>query len=251
MFINHLSLILDMAWTILYIYIYIFNRTLFSDQEQLDMLIEHHRLSPSYAMGTKLVVLAPDAINSDPPAMTRQTPSSRVLHLMGEDDRYREVAFKRAYLEICRNSKVTLINSEYQDDSRRRRKGVSANVEVAIKIKSVHPLTCGGSLSWDDSDEQLQLRLHNAIEKMSHLIYNSEDTVKVNHLSEPDLSVEMDALIQPSFCTSTDIKGLISELENGSGSGSSSRDDVNRSRHVSLEVDWSAIPHQLSLSQSR
>jgi tetratricopeptide (TPR) repeat protein len=73
-------------------------RKFFSDQEQFDLLYEAKR--EEYK--DKVAVLPPDALNSDPPAMTRQKPYNQVCHLMGEHTPYRVKAFGSAFKEICR-----------------------------------------------------------------------------------------------------------------------------------------------------
>lgn len=73
-------------------------RKLYSDQEQFDLLYESRKAE----MSEKVAILPPDALNSDPPAMTRQKPYNQVLHLMGEHTHYRVKAFGSAYKEICR-----------------------------------------------------------------------------------------------------------------------------------------------------
>jgi tetratricopeptide (TPR) repeat protein len=73
-------------------------RKLFSDQEQFDLLYESRRAE----MQQHIAILPPDALNSDPPAMTKQKPHNQVLHLMGEHTHYRMKAFGSAFKEICR-----------------------------------------------------------------------------------------------------------------------------------------------------
>jgi tetratricopeptide (TPR) repeat protein len=73
-------------------------RKLFSDQEQFDLLYESRRTE----MQQHIAILPPDALNSDPPAMTKQKPHNQILHLMGEHTHYRMKAFGSAYKEICR-----------------------------------------------------------------------------------------------------------------------------------------------------
>jgi hypothetical protein len=61
------------------------DRSLYSDQEQFDLLYEHRRrmaLPNERSFTDHVAILPPDAINSDPPAMTQQKPGSQVLHLM-------------------------------------------------------------------------------------------------------------------------------------------------------------------------
>ena len=101
------------------------DRSLFSDQEQFDLLYKHcqdrwrsheegrgwtrdsepHSLrlfdgSP-FDLTTLISILPPDAINSDPPAMTQQRPRNQVLHLMGEHTAYRARVFRAALDELC------------------------------------------------------------------------------------------------------------------------------------------------------
>lgn len=54
---------------------------MFSDQEQFDMLYKQEQDADS-SLRDKVVILQPDAINSDPPAMTQQKDYNQVLHLM-------------------------------------------------------------------------------------------------------------------------------------------------------------------------
>ena len=61
------------------------DRTLYSDQEQFDLLYEHRRrlaLPQDRTFIDNIAILPPDALNSDPPAMTKQNPHNKVLHLM-------------------------------------------------------------------------------------------------------------------------------------------------------------------------
>lgn len=63
------------------------DRTLFSDQEQFDLVYESRRRYAEAAGDErsfldKIVILPPDKLNSDPPAMILQKPYNAVLHLM-------------------------------------------------------------------------------------------------------------------------------------------------------------------------
>ena len=97
------------------------DRSLYSDQEQFDMLYKYHldrdpKSSKSGERGgeagernielldvqSSIVILPPDAINSDPPAMTQQKPHNQVLHLMGEHTAFRAKTFRSGLNEICR-----------------------------------------------------------------------------------------------------------------------------------------------------
>jgi hypothetical protein len=56
-----------------------------------------------YDLKSIVVILPPDAINSDPPAMTRQRENNQVLHLMGEHAPFRIKAFSTGFHEICKH----------------------------------------------------------------------------------------------------------------------------------------------------
>jgi len=64
------------------------DRSLFSDQEQFDLLYEKRRRAALLGGGSDrdftqhIAILPPDKINSDPPAMVQQKPHNQVLHLM-------------------------------------------------------------------------------------------------------------------------------------------------------------------------
>jgi hypothetical protein len=63
------------------------DRKLFSDQEQFDLLFSHLMNNASQASKKsiskeRIVILNTNRINTDPPAMTKQTTSNTVLHLM-------------------------------------------------------------------------------------------------------------------------------------------------------------------------
>lgn len=72
------------------------DRLYYSDQEQFDIL--YNKLGDRKR---NIVILAPDALNSDPPAMTKQKRNDQVLHLMGEHNEFREYAFTSGWQEIC------------------------------------------------------------------------------------------------------------------------------------------------------
>ena len=73
------------------------NRLLYSDQEQFDLL--YYSLPPSER--AKIAVLPPDALNTDPPAMTTLRASSKVLHLMGDHTPFRRTIFERGLAAVC------------------------------------------------------------------------------------------------------------------------------------------------------
>jgi tetratricopeptide (TPR) repeat protein len=77
------------------------DRKMYSDQEQFDLL--YHSNKKEYER--HVAILPPDALNSDPPAMTKQKNHNQVLHLMGEHTAYRQKAFGTAFREICRKIK--------------------------------------------------------------------------------------------------------------------------------------------------
>lgn len=77
------------------------DRKYYSDQEQFDMLYTKYKDINNY--DRNIVILRPDGINSDPPAMTMQRSYNQILHLMGEHDQYRIKVFSSAFQEICRH----------------------------------------------------------------------------------------------------------------------------------------------------
>ena len=56
------------------------DRRLFSDQEQFDML--YKETENEYNLALKIAILAPDALNSDPPAMTQQRPQNQMVIIL-------------------------------------------------------------------------------------------------------------------------------------------------------------------------
>ena len=114
------------------------DRALFSDQEQFDLLykfcedkwatpaslhVSDKQVSDSGSHGNGqieanfkllfdgmqpfdvrkfVVILPPDALNSDPPAMTQQRSNNQLLHLMGEHTAFRRKVFETGLLELCR-----------------------------------------------------------------------------------------------------------------------------------------------------
>jgi hypothetical protein len=60
------------------------DRRMYSDQEQFDMLYQHRSRSSSQAVDLRknAHILPPEAMNSDPPAMTNMRSHHQVLHLM-------------------------------------------------------------------------------------------------------------------------------------------------------------------------
>ncbi len=63
------------------------DRRLFSDQEQFDLLYESRRkvaeeMGDERLFTDNIVILPPDKLNSDPPAMVQQKAHNQVLHLM-------------------------------------------------------------------------------------------------------------------------------------------------------------------------
>lgn len=58
------------------------DRALYSDQEQFDLLYQSELQRDAAALRRRVVILEPDALNSDPPAMTVQKEYNQVLHLM-------------------------------------------------------------------------------------------------------------------------------------------------------------------------
>ena len=83
------------------------NRKMYSDQEQFDLL--YKAMEGNQGFQSKIAILPPDAINSDPPAMTQQRPHNQVLHLMGEHLPFRVKVFASGLHELC--SKMALSES--------------------------------------------------------------------------------------------------------------------------------------------
>lgn len=79
------------------------NRGLYSDQEQFDLLYKQQTLTLGEEFTKHIAILPPDALNSDPPAMTRQKKYNQVLHLMGEHARFRIKAFETGLRDMCQN----------------------------------------------------------------------------------------------------------------------------------------------------
>jgi len=77
------------------------DRKYFSDQEQFDILYNKFIIMNDYTSVEKIIILPPDALNSDPPAMTKQLPHNKILHLMGEHTEFRTKAFSNGFKEIC------------------------------------------------------------------------------------------------------------------------------------------------------
>lgn len=84
------------------------NRITFNDQEVFNKLYMKY----GEKMSSKCVIVAPDLINSDPPATLRQKPDNQVLHLMGEYWTYRKIAFRSGFDEICRATYTPEVNSD-------------------------------------------------------------------------------------------------------------------------------------------
>ena len=72
-------------------------RRLYSDQEKFDQVY----ISLTAKERDKVQILPPDAINSDPPAMTMLERHNQVLHLMGEHTQFRKEVFQNAFREAC------------------------------------------------------------------------------------------------------------------------------------------------------
>ncbi len=136
------------------------------------MLYEHHRRnSPSYKIVQRLVILPPDAINSDPPAMTRQLASSRVLHLMGEDDTFRESVFRRGFAQICSRVTMSCGNDSINTSSPHN----DNNENVIRELQSNNN---------DGSDnKRRQAEIKEIIQKVSHLLQSNFS--KPNAIHDP------------------------------------------------------------------
>jgi len=99
------------------------DRTLHSDQEQFDLL--YHQQKHSRELERYITILPPDAINSDPPAMTKQRPYNQILHLMGEHSVFRIRVFKSAFTEICEQ-----YNYQQQQEKEKEKVNISHRVDT-------------------------------------------------------------------------------------------------------------------------
>ncbi len=52
-----------------------------------------------------IAVLAPDVLNSDPPAMEKQQSHNQIMHLMGEHSPFRVKVFGTAFRNLCKHIK--------------------------------------------------------------------------------------------------------------------------------------------------
>lgn len=67
--------------------------------DQMGFEYVYDRLSPEEK--SRIVILAPDALNSDAPPMTRQLPHNQVLHLAAESSTLRRNIFHHGMKEVC------------------------------------------------------------------------------------------------------------------------------------------------------
>jgi tetratricopeptide (TPR) repeat protein len=78
---------------------------MYSDQERFDFIYANYkrtaRLNGDNDPNSKVAILPPDALNSDPPAMTKQKPYNQILHLMGEGMALRKRSFRTAWENVC------------------------------------------------------------------------------------------------------------------------------------------------------
>jgi tetratricopeptide (TPR) repeat protein len=119
-------LVRNSAWsrTFLWDWWTIADRRMFSDQEQFDLLYQQRQQNHPSGTHPKacphIVILAPEAMNSDPPAMTQLRANHAILHLMGEENEYRERAFRQAWTSICRTISTLQSNASPQQLQRDR-----------------------------------------------------------------------------------------------------------------------------------
>lgn len=70
-----------------------------SSTDQMGFEYVYNKLLPDEK--SKIVILSPDALNSDAPPMTRQKPYNQVLHLAAESSKLRQNVFKAGMIEVC------------------------------------------------------------------------------------------------------------------------------------------------------
>jgi len=78
-------------------------KLMLSEQKyKLELGVGYEMPGGSYVKIEELIQILPrDALNSDPPAATRQLPHNQVLHLMGESSSMRAASFREAMLSVC------------------------------------------------------------------------------------------------------------------------------------------------------
>ncbi len=178
-------------------------RSLFSDQEQFDLLYKHcqdrwtyrnskdtnqhhsgddrvdlelFQLKP-FDITKYIAILPPDALNSDPPAMTQQRPHNQILHLMGEHTAYRAKVFKEGLRELCETLHSVTLN------------GKKRVLALQLGLSQMNLLHWTVEIYGDEASELLRLyslgaphgkfgikesrRLSNSVHHYSHAVDNS------------------------------------------------------------------------------
>ena len=121
------------------------SRVDFNDQEIFDRMYMKYKTSKQ--LEKRVVVLEPDALNSDPPAGMKQKPQNQVLHLMGDHLPIRRKAFSSAFLEICRavsyddEDEDKDENVDEEDDYDSKEKSVTLKQQLGLDQKTLLAIT--------------------------------------------------------------------------------------------------------------
>lgn len=147
-------------------------RHLYSDQEAFNMLYDKFKVTKN--LETKIILVKPDALNSDPPAAVRQQDHNQVLHLMGNLDIYRTRVFSSAFREICRVVYPSNKDNDYEDEN-------EDDNESAVEVSTVDLKAVKHQLGVDQQNllaillELYRIDLNKAIEKFEATFAQSDD----------------------------------------------------------------------------
>jgi len=163
------------------------DRIFYSDQEQFDLL--YHRLGE---MKTNIAILPPEAMNSDPPAMTKQKGSHKILHLMGEHNEFRAHSFSSGFREICRVLQSDSSKNTSHDIQRLKPQLNIIQENLLLWTIEIYSSELKSSLltyrrlaATGDNDLEVTDRLANAIHHLAHAIAHRNlpgDRVKAHEL---------------------------------------------------------------------
>jgi len=180
------------------------DRKLYSDQEQFDLLYK----AKLETIADKIAILPPDALNTDPPAMTMQKSYNQVLHLMGEHTHYRAKVFGAAFEEICRLH-------EAEQEFLKKMKTVKRVGLDRVKSKST-------SVDKEEEEEKVEVKVEGGDDIKSSLTLAIQLTVTRQRLLDWTLSEY-----------STESLALLKDFESGSRNG---RQDEASSRRLANSV---------------
>ena len=76
------------------------NRVYVNDQDQFDLFYAHYK--EQMQLDKRVIVMPPDALNSEPPASVFQRDYNQILHMISENTLFRIKTFSTAWLEVCR-----------------------------------------------------------------------------------------------------------------------------------------------------